>query len=100
MYPDDACCPSNIQTPDDLEIHWAAEMALRLLQQRHACRKLQTSHSSSSSSKSSNSSSGGDGCFWQPWISSLPASVVTPVEFTDEEVELLVLPSAQQVGCM
>uniref|UniRef100_A0A383V998 SET domain-containing protein n=1 Tax=Tetradesmus obliquus TaxID=3088 RepID=A0A383V998_TETOB len=72
------------QAADDLQMHWAAEMGLRLLQERHAHR-----HSSSSSS----SSSGG---FWGTWVDSLPASVVTPVEFTAAEVQQLVMPSAVQ----
>jgi hypothetical protein len=70
-------------------MHWAAEMGLRLLQERHACRTNSSSNSSSSSSK--------DACFWGPWMESLPQSAVTPVEFTAAEVQQLVMPSAVQV---
>jgi hypothetical protein len=65
-------------------MHWAAEMALRLLQERHAAQQNNSSSSSSS--------------FWQPWVASLPEHVVTPVEFTEEEVQALVLYSTIQVG--
>jgi hypothetical protein len=70
-------------------MHWAAEMGLRLLQERHSCR---TNSSSSSSDRSSE-----DACFWGAWIESLPQSAVTPVEFTAAEVQQLVMPSAVQV---
>jgi hypothetical protein len=71
-----------LQPGSQQTMHWAAEIALRLLQERHA----QQSDSSSGSS------------FWQPWIASLPERVVTPVEFTEEAVQALVLPSTIQVG--
>lgn len=80
-------------------MHWAAEMAFRLLEERHACRSSSAASSSSnggSSNGGSSTSDGGSGC-WQQWIDSLPLSVVTPVEFTTEEVEQLVLPSTVQV---
>jgi hypothetical protein len=66
-------------------MHWAAELALRLLQERHAAQNIDSSSSGSS--------------FWQPWIASLPERVVTPLEFTEEEVQALVLPSTIQVRC-
>jgi hypothetical protein len=73
-----------LQAADDLQMHWAAEMGLRLLQERHA------HHSSSSSSEG----------FWGIWIDSLPQHVVTPVEFTAAEVQQLVMPSAVQVRAL
>jgi hypothetical protein len=58
-----------------MEMHWAAEMALRLLSARAE----------------------GEASGWQPWLDSLPQSVVTPVEFNDAEVALLTLPGTVQV---
>jgi hypothetical protein len=78
------------QACDDLDMHWAADMALRLLQARHASRQQASSSSSSSSSEPA---------FWVPWVDSLPQRVVTPVEFTAQEVQQLVIPSTIQVGC-
>lgn len=85
------CC--HVQTAEDLEVHWAAEMGLRLLQERHACRN---SSSKGSTIDRSESCSGG---FWGAWVESLPRHAVTPVEFTAAEVQQLVMPSAVQVGC-
>jgi hypothetical protein len=76
-----------LQSYEDLELHWAAEMALRLLQARHA----------SSSSSSSTPSDASSPAFWGPWVKSLPQRVVTPVDFTTEEVQQLVIPSTVQV---
>jgi hypothetical protein len=73
-----------MQPSDELEMHWAAEMGLRLLQARHA-------------SEHGHGSSGGSTVDWGPWIASLPARVVTPVEFTTREVEALTIPSTVQV---
>jgi hypothetical protein len=73
------------QAADELELHWAAEMALRLLQARHASRHQ---HGGSSSRSPG---------FWGPWVESLPQHVVTPVEFATEEVMQLVIPSTVQV---
>jgi hypothetical protein len=84
------CCNVSSKAADELELHWAAEMALRLLQARHASRHQ---HDGSSSSSSSSGSPGS----WAPWVDSLPQHVVTPVEFTTEEVEQLVIPSTVQV---
>ncbi|KAF6253661.1 hypothetical protein COO60DRAFT_1703728 [Scenedesmus sp. NREL 46B-D3] len=78
------------QAAEDLEVHWAAEMGLRLLQERHACRN---SSSKGSTNDRSHSCSGG---FWGAWIESLPRHAVTPVEFTAAEVQQLVVPSAVQ----
>ncbi|KAF6251907.1 hypothetical protein COO60DRAFT_577679 [Scenedesmus sp. NREL 46B-D3] len=78
------------QTAEDLEVHWAAEMGLRLLQERHACRN---SSSKGSTIDRSESCSGG---FWGAWVESLPRHAVTPVEFTAAEVQQLVMPSAVQ----
>lgn len=75
-------------------MHWAAAMALKLLQERHSCRQ---SSSSSTDQYSDASASSSDSSCWQPWIASLPQSVVTPAEFTSEEVQQLVLPSTRQV---
>jgi hypothetical protein len=82
-----------LQAAEELEMHWAAEMGLRLLQERHAC----LTNSSSSSSNGSSNNGGNDQGFWGPWIDSLPHSAVTPVEFTAGEVQQLVMPSAVQV---
>jgi hypothetical protein len=82
-----------LQPGGQQRMHWAAEMALRLLQQRHAAQQ----HSSSSSSSGSSSSGGS---FWQCWIDSLPQAVVTPVEFTADEVQALVLPGTIQVSAL
>lgn len=86
------------QAYDDLEMHWAADMALRLLQARHASRQ----QSNGSSSRSSSASDSSSATFWGPWVDSLPQRVVTPVEFTTQEVEQLVMPSTVQVcgGCL
>jgi hypothetical protein len=62
-------------------MHWAAEMAMRLLQARHACR----------------SGGGGAGSEWAPWIDTLPGRVVTPVEFSPAEVERCGVPSTIHV---
>jgi hypothetical protein len=81
-----ARCALLLQPRDQQTMHWAAEMAVRLLQERHATQN----HSSSSSSSS---------C-WEPWIASLPQHVATPAEFTADEVQQLVLPSTVQVRCL
>lgn len=73
------------------DMHWAADMALRLLQSRHASK-----HSKLTSSDN-NSSSSDHPAFWVPWVDSLPQQVVTPVEFTSAEVQQLVIPSTVQV---
>ncbi|KAF8065588.1 hypothetical protein HT031_003189 [Scenedesmus sp. PABB004] len=62
------------QPTDELEMHWAAEMALRLLREHHAA--------------------GAGGSAWEPWLASLPRDVPTPVEFTQREVELLAVPAS------
>jgi hypothetical protein len=86
--------PLLLQSADDLELHWAADMALRLLQARHA-----SSHQQNSSSKgTSRSSDASSPAFWGPWVDSLPQHIVTPVAFTTEEVEQLVIPSTVQVS--
>lgn len=72
------------QPAGELEIHWAAEMALRLLQARHASQHQQHHQH--------------DSVDWGPWIASLPERVATPVEFTTSEIEQLVLPGVVQVG--
>lgn len=69
-----ACRPCT-QPEAELRMHWAAEMALRLLRERAA----------------------GAASSWQPWLDALPARVATPVEFTPREVQALAVPTTVQV---
>ncbi|GBF87434.1 hypothetical protein Rsub_00145 [Raphidocelis subcapitata] len=67
-------------------LHWAAEMGLRLLQARHACR---------------GGGGGGGGGEWGPWIEALPSRVVTPAEFSATEAERCGVPSTiQEIAAM
>ena len=72
-------------------MHWSADMAMKLLRQRHACELL--GPSSSNGSKGCNGDNGGDcsggssgGNLQCPWIESLPAEITTPLEFSKVEV--------------
>ncbi len=47
---------------EEQELHWSVEMALRLLRDRHACRRAQAAQ-------------------WCTWLDSLPRTVCTPLEF-------------------
>jgi hypothetical protein len=95
------------QPDPELTIHWAAEMGLRLLQERHTCRQAAASRRDSSSSSSSSSSSGGGGgggssggsggSPWCDWIACLPERVITPLEFTADQVARCGVPCTTQV---
>ncbi|KAF5842880.1 hypothetical protein DUNSADRAFT_4338 [Dunaliella salina] len=55
---------------DELEFHWSVDMALRLLRDKQACEGV---------------ASDSDGK-WCEWLGQLPTHVLTPLEFTEEEV--------------
>jgi len=72
-----------------LRMHWAAEMGMRLLQERHACSQAGAASDAGSGSK------GGGG--WCPWVAVLPQRVVTPLEFTEEEAAQCGVPATVRV---
>jgi hypothetical protein len=76
-------------------MHWAAEMGLRLLQERHACREAAVAAGGGSSSSASSGSGVSDATrrCWGTWIECLPPRVVTPLEFTPEQVQRCGVPS-------
>ncbi|KAG2445278.1 hypothetical protein HYH02_008745 [Chlamydomonas schloesseri] len=66
------------------ELHWSADMALRLLKARHAASqqpKAQAQHAQSGRKP--------DGADWGVWIRSLPTAVRTPLEYSDAELGAL-----------
>ena len=79
----------------ELEMHWAAEMGLRLLQERAKCRRRQEADASgtSGSSGSSSGSGGSSGSRWRAWIECLPARVLTPLEFTPAQARACGVPA-------
>lgn len=76
------------QIEGSAEGYWASEMAFRLLQE---CAKAQlvprngtepAQRLPEQARKSDSASS-----FWSPWLQSLPASIMTPLRFTEADIE-------------
>jgi hypothetical protein len=61
-----------MQPEDELELQWAADMAVRLLRDQAACAGV-----------------GDSGTQWCTWLRSLPEHVSTPLEFGEQELALL-----------
>ncbi|KAG2439439.1 hypothetical protein HXX76_004795 [Chlamydomonas incerta] len=66
----------------DSELHWSADMGLRLLKARHASRQ-QAQQPALQQSRS------GGAVDWGVWIRSLPTAVRTPLEYGDAELGAL-----------
>eukprot|EP00775_Hariotina_reticulata_P012282 gene12282-12418_t len=75
----------------ELKMHWAADMALDLLQLRHEYEASRSVQDCSSTSNVSGHSSTVD---WAPFLSNLPSDVTGPLQFTTEEAKQLVISSA------
>ncbi|GLC44731.1 hypothetical protein PLESTB_000970800 [Pleodorina starrii] len=86
----------------DSDLHWSAEMALRLLRARHLAAAAQhrgTAARGGGGSQARGGEGEGEGggpeslgeAGWGPWIRALPSAVRTPLEYGEEEV--------RQLGC-
>lgn len=83
------------------ELHWAADMALRLLQEKQACESSHQHRQQDRSSKhdnvtspasystSANASDSSPSLHWCPWVASLPQDALTPLGFSDAAVAAL-----------
>ena len=93
-------------------MHWSADLAFRLLTIKHQTDNRTQSSSSStpndsskgikSDSNNNNSSSSRsliDAVDWSHWLACLPDQVITPVQFSEEEVQHLGLTSTVEVCC-
>lgn len=90
------------------ELHWAADMALRLLQEKQACESSHQQHqhrqqdrnsehdivtSPASYSTSANAMDSSPSVHWCPWVASLPQDALTPLGFSEAAVAALGDPS-------
>lgn len=84
-------------------MHWAVEMGMRLLEERHAAAQgaaaaaAGAGPSGSTGASSSAGASAGAGK-WRDWVACLPERVVTPLEMSEDQVARLGVPYTIRVS--